>query len=341
MKINKSGSMRPPKLGDNDLGVAFGSVLGKLADETVHAIVFREVEIRVTQALRRHWTELDETVTFNMEINASDHLKMTDRGWESVQDEVAEYLRADRNQLENERVLARAHIALCDKVIAALSDPDVASAFSQSYGADGLRQGIALHYLDGSMAAARRMSKRMQASNQEYEDGSNRIVARWKSRNEFSRTPKSVALSQVDTESPESFEQLTAWLLKRDGCTIQRDRGGPGDQGADVIATTPDGLRIVLQCKHSTKQGNRLDPRHVHQLNGTARPIHGADIVGIVTNRALSASAEAFADSQGIHIVDRRVLKRWATYGVPWWKPEEIMVPTVVSVETPAEQEAA
>jgi hypothetical protein len=341
VKINKSGSMRPPRLGDSDLGVTFGSALGKLSDETVHAIVFREVEVRVAQAVRRRWAVLDEAMTFNLEINASDHLKMSGRGWESVQDEGAEYMQADRNQLENERVLTRAHMALCDKVIAALSVADAASAFSQAYGADGLRQGIALHYLDGSMAAARRMNERSNATNQTYEDGLNRIVARAKARNEFARTPGSVALSQIDAESPESFEQLTAWLLKRDGCTIERDRGGPGDQGADVIATTPDGLRIVLQCKHSTKLRNRLDPRHVHQLNGTARPIHGADIVGIVTNRALSDSAEAFAASQGIHNVDRRVLKRWATYGVPWWKPEELVVPEIVLLETPVEQEAA
>jgi restriction system protein len=55
------------------------------------------------------------------------------------------------------------------------------------------------------------------------------------------------------------------------------------------------------------------------ELNGTARPVHNADVVAIVTNRALTSAAERFAAMQGIHVIDRRRLERWATYGVPWY----------------------
>lgn len=121
----------------------------------------------------------------------------------------------------------------------------------------------------------------------------------------------------------DTFEKQVAWLLERDGCKILRGHGGANDQGADVIAETPHGLRVVLQCKHSTKLKNRVDPRYVHELNGTARPEHGEDIVGIVTNRAVSDAAERFAVRHAIHVIDRGVLQRWATYGVSWLLSEE------------------
>lgn len=342
MKISKSHSVRPPKLDDKDLSLTFGRVLGKLGDDAIYAVMFREAEIRVAQAVRREWAEVDNTVTSDLETNSGYYPNMSGRGWDSVHDEVVECLQADRSYLENERILARAHLALCDRVIAALSEVNAPSAFTQAYDADGPRGGIALRHLGGSIAAARRATARLEAADQAWTEGYNRLVARGVARNRFAATPESVLLSRIDAESPESFEQVTALLLQRDGCTIERDRGGPGDLGADVIAVTPEGLRIVVQCKHSIKPRNRLDPRHVYELNGTARPVHGADIVGIVTNRALSDGAATFAESQAIHVIDRPVLKRWATYGVPWWKPEQILeLPAITPAETPIEHTAA
>ncbi|MFJ1541903.1 restriction endonuclease [Micromonospora chalcea] len=137
-------------------------------------------------------------------------------------------------------------------------------------------------------------------------------------RNAFASTSGSVKLSQIDSCSPDSFEEWTALLLERDGCKILRRRGGSNDQGADVIAVTPGGLRVVLQCKFSTKLRHTVDPRYFHELNGTARQEHGADIVGLVTNRTASTAAQDFATKHRIHFINRRVLQRWATYGVSW-----------------------
>jgi hypothetical protein len=332
--------MRPPKLNDNDLGRTFGSLLGKLTDDEVQAIIFRDVEIQAAHAVRNRWIQQDEAITDNLKVNAEDHSKMGHQGWDTARDEVAALARSDRQYLENERVLARAHIALCDRVIAALSSASTASSLSYAYAADGMRRGMALHHLEGSVAAVRRAHARTDTANQAWERGIAKVTSLAKARNSFVTTRESLPLSRIDALSPESFEEITAWLLNRDGCTVLRSRGGPRDQGADVIAIAPNGLRIVLQCKHSIKERNRLDPRHVHQLNGTARPVHGADIVGIVTNRTLSDAAEAFAVSQGIYIVDRRVLKRWATYGVSWWQPEE-PPPSGVAEEEPGVQVAA
>lgn len=40
-----------------------------------------------------------------------------------------------------------------------------------------------------------------------------------------------------------------ALLRERDGCREIRVVGGANDLGADVIAVTPDDLRLVIQCK--------------------------------------------------------------------------------------------
>ncbi|MEV4237114.1 restriction endonuclease [Nocardia sp. NPDC049737] len=69
------------------------------------------------------------------------------------------------------------------------------------------------------------------------------------------------------------FEELVARTLRRDGLTIIRDGGGQRDQGVDVIASTPDGRRVAVQCK--VRQSGSIAPRFLRELNGTARPIHG------------------------------------------------------------------
>ena len=55
------------------------------------------------------------------------------------------------------------------------------------------------------------------------------------------------------------FERLVSDLAARDGLDVERRHGGPYDGGADVIATT-------------------------RELNGTAGPVHNADIA--MTQRA-------------------------------------------------------
>ncbi|MES4907991.1 MULTISPECIES: restriction endonuclease [unclassified Streptomyces] len=49
--------------------------------------------------------------------------------------------------------------------------------------------------------------------------------------------------------TPEEFELAVAELCGRDGCEDVRVVGGAGDLGADVLATVPDGRRLVIQCK--------------------------------------------------------------------------------------------
>ncbi|MEV6318858.1 restriction endonuclease [Streptomyces sp. NPDC051776] len=134
----------------------------------------------------------------------------------------------------------------------------------------------------------------------------------------FEATPASIAMEQFDSMTPLEFEQAIATLVQRDGHAVARRNGGARDLGADVIATTPDGRKIVFQCKHRRPGGRPLGSSPVIQtLNGTARPVHHADIVIAVTNPSFTGPAEELAAKQDIHLLHGRQLRRWATWGVP------------------------
>jgi restriction system protein len=55
-------------------------------------------------------------------------------------------------------------------------------------------------------------------------------------------------------------------------------------------------------------------------LNGTARPVHGADVAVIVTNGRVTAPAVNFAKQQRLHVVDRQTLAVWASGSRPLWE---------------------
>ncbi|MBF6333225.1 restriction endonuclease [Nocardia transvalensis] len=112
---------------------------------------------------------------------------------------------------------------------------------------------------------------------------------------------------------PAGFEKLTADLLHRDGLTVLRRGGGARDQGADVIAVTPDGRRVVVQCK--LRHRGSIRPSVLYEVNGTARQVHNADIPVVVTNGTFSANATAFAADYEIHLIDDYGVRRWAMWG--------------------------
>jgi restriction system protein len=149
----------------------------------------------------------------------------------------------------------------------------------------------------------------------------------------FAATPDSVSLDQFNNMTPLGFEQSVAALVQRDGCTLARRNGGARDLGADVIATTPDGRKIVFQCKHRQPGGRPLGSPVIQTLNGTARPVHKADIVVAVTNASFTTPAHELAREQDIHLLFGQHLRKWATWGIP--------LLTVLGVESETAQAAA
>ncbi|KDN74844.1 restriction endonuclease [Streptomyces olindensis] len=129
-------------------------------------------------------------------------------------------------------------------------------------------------------------------------------------------------LEQLDALHHAKFEEAVRDLMRRDGCRDAQRVGGGGDLGADVTATDPLGRRWVIQCKHRRNgaRGSAVGTPDLQVLNGTARPVHGADVAVIVTNGRVTAPAVDFARQQRLHVVDRQTLAVWASGSRPLWE---------------------
>jgi restriction system protein len=123
------------------------------------------------------------------------------------------------------------------------------------------------------------------------------------------------------TMSPDEFERALAYLCERDGCTQVRVVGGAGDLGADVIGTTPTGHRIVIQAKRYGPT-NKVGSPELQKVGGTARQVHGAQLVVAVTTSSFTRAAREYAAHPGvaIRLFDHDALAGWAsrTGPAPW-----------------------
>ncbi|MER7518282.1 restriction endonuclease [Streptomyces sp. NPDC126499] len=136
--------------------------------------------------------------------------------------------------------------------------------------------------------------------------------------------PPSVDGEALDHTSvdPEGFEHSVAALCARDGCTVVEVVGGAGDLGADVVATTADGRRVVLQCKQYTGD-HRVGSPDLQRFGGTCFTVHGADVAVLVTTGSFTEPALDYAAACGILCVDGAALAAWteATAPAPWDSP--------------------
>lgn len=117
--------------------------------------------------------------------------------------------------------------------------------------------------------------------------------------------------------SPVEFEREVAELCSKDGCNRVQTVGQAGDLGADVIAHTPDGRKIVIQCK---QYRGKVSSPDLQKFAGTVFQIHRADVALLVTTGTLTAPAASLAKATGIGIVHADLLDRWAGgQGKPPW----------------------
>ncbi|MGW0868938.1 restriction endonuclease [Streptomyces sp. NPDC002740] len=135
-------------------------------------------------------------------------------------------------------------------------------------------------------------------------------------RKQFAQSGKGYTLQRIEQFDAKNFEILVAWLTHRDGMKVTRQHGGSGDRGADVISLTPDGRRVVVQCKQTSNAAKQtVTSTNVQTFNGTARLEHKADIALMVTNGTFSEPAREFASDHAIHLIDAKQLECWATWG--------------------------
>ncbi|MFE6721312.1 restriction endonuclease [Streptomyces albidoflavus] len=131
----------------------------------------------------------------------------------------------------------------------------------------------------------------------------------------------SVDLTTLDFAAldPDTFEEAVAALCRRDGCADAETAGGAGDLGADVLATAPDGRRVVIQCKRYGPE-NKVGSQDLQRFGGTCWSVHGAQLAVLVTTSEFTAPAEEYAEASGIRCVDGTELTAWAegTGPAPW-----------------------
>ncbi|MEU4878531.1 restriction endonuclease [Streptomyces sp. NPDC021608] len=109
---------------------------------------------------------------------------------------------------------------------------------------------------------------------------------------------------------PYEFEEAIADLCRRDGCLDVEVVGGAGDLGADVLARTPDGRLVVIQCKRYCDT-NRVGSQDMQRFGGTCFTVHEADVAVVVTTSDFTAPAVEYAEQCGIVCVDGAHLLRW------------------------------
>lgn len=132
-------------------------------------------------------------------------------------------------------------------------------------------------------------------------------------------TPTSEGFVDYDALTPEEFEEAIAALCERDGCSDVEVVGGAGDLGADVVAVTPDGRRIVIQCKHYS-ESHRVGSQDLQRFGGTCFTVHEADIAVLVSTSDFTAPAVEYAEQCGIVCLARETLEAWTdgTGPRPW-----------------------
>ncbi|EMF00945.1 restriction endonuclease [Streptomyces mobaraensis NBRC 13819 = DSM 40847] len=130
--------------------------------------------------------------------------------------------------------------------------------------------------------------------------------------------PAPEAVPPVDYTAMDAaeFERAIADLCARDGCTDVQVVGGAGDLGADVLATTPDGRRLVVQCKRYGPD-HKVGSQDLQRFGGTCFTIHGAHIAALVTTSDFTGPALEYAARGGILCLDARALAAWSDGGAP------------------------
>ncbi|MFH8337034.1 restriction endonuclease [Streptomyces sp. AM6-12] len=118
---------------------------------------------------------------------------------------------------------------------------------------------------------------------------------------------------------PDGFEQAIAELCVREGCREVEVVGGAGDLGADVLAVTPEGRRVVIQCKQYGDT-HKVGSQDMQRFGGTCFTIHEADIAVLVTTSEFTTPALEYAAQCGIVCVDGHDLDAWraGTGPSPW-----------------------
>ena len=131
--------------------------------------------------------------------------------------------------------------------------------------------------------------------------------------------PEATDCADID---PFAFEDAVSRLCERDGCSDVHVVGGAGDLGADVVATTPGGRHLVIQCK-CYGPGHKVGSQDLQRFGGTCYAVHGAELAVVVTTSEFTEPALDYAEQCAILCFDGALLRAWndGTGPAPWEVP--------------------
>ncbi|MFD4019348.1 restriction endonuclease [Streptomyces sindenensis] len=115
---------------------------------------------------------------------------------------------------------------------------------------------------------------------------------------------------------PYAFEEAVAGLCRRDGCADAEVVGGAGDLGADVLGTTPDGRRVVIQCKRYGPT-SRAGSQDLQRFGGTCYAVHAADVALVVSTGGFTEPALDYAEQCAILCYGPDELAAWSEGAAP------------------------
>lgn len=102
----------------------------------------------------------------------------------------------------------------------------------------------------------------------------------------------------VDVRTPTDYEHECARLVRLAGWNAQVT-GQSGDQGCDIVATSPDGIRMVIQCKYySSPAGNKSVQEVI-----AAKEYYKADAAMVISSAGFTKSARQLAASAKVAVI--------------------------------------
>lgn len=121
------------------------------------------------------------------------------------------------------------------------------------------------------------------------------------------RRQRALALRELGTLSPREFELHVAQVLAALPGWSARATRSAGDQGADVIAQGPDGIKLAVQVKHYRQAvGNKAVQEIV-----ASKAVYGCTHAVVVTSGpGYTRAAQELARANGVPLWDATILFR-------------------------------
>ncbi|MFF1723335.1 restriction endonuclease [Streptomyces sviceus] len=315
MIIDRGARVAPPRYPDRTVRSWIGDALGKADEADLLAAYLWVQEISIGRegctALRRHADALRKNLEKLEELKSGSHFR--GRAWDFTRVELDSVFEAFATTMNEELDLIEGCLqqaSLAFEELSRLPEEDLSTLYAPG------RVDSPLNTITEQWDEIAPSTGRFETMHQRTLVEIDRLAAVDDRRALFAQGKESYSLGRIQEFDGKDFEVLVAWLTHRDGMRVIRKHGGTGDRGADVISETPDGRRVVVQCKQTSRAARQtVTSTNVQTFNGTARLEHKADIALMVTNGAFSEPARDFANDHAIHLIGATELERWATWG--------------------------